>query len=69
MADKKQAPNSKSVPPDRAHDPARSGLGETPIRTVRVTDDVWGAAKRKSEGSKTTMSQVMVTALKHYVGK
>jgi hypothetical protein len=69
MAEKTQAPNNKSVPPDRAHDPARSGLGETPIRTVRVDDATWSAAKRKSKASGGTMSKVMVTSLKHYVGK
>lgn len=65
----KPAPK-KNVPPNRAHDTNRSGgQGETPIRTVRVDDQTWGAAKRKSKSSGTTMSNVMVSALKHFVGK
>jgi hypothetical protein len=59
----------KSVPPDRAHDPHRSGQGETPIRTVRVDDPTWDAAKRKAKASGGTVSAIMVRALKNATGK
>lgn len=67
MADKKPTP--KNVPPNRAHDPSRQGIGETPIRTVRVPDKTWNAAKQKSKATGTTMSEVMVRSLNKFVGQ
>ena len=39
----------------------------TPLRSVRVPDDVWGAAKAKAEAEGRTVSDVLVGALRRYI--
>lgn len=41
----------------------------TPVRTLRVPDDVWKAAKAKAESEGTTVGAVLIAALKRYVAK
>lgn len=39
----------------------------TTIRSVRVSDDLWQAARDKAEAEKTSVSEVLVAALVRYV--
>lgn len=47
----------------------RPATGETPNRTVRVSDGLWNAAKDKAEEEGTTVSDVVNTCLTKYVAK
>lgn len=39
----------------------------TPIRNIRVADELWNAAKEKAENEDTTVSAVLLAALERYV--
>ena len=41
-------------------------MNPTPIRTVRVPDDVWQAAQERAAEKGETVSAVIVRALKRY---
>lgn len=41
----------------------------TPIRSVRVPDDLWVAVKAKATAEGTTVTQVIVRALRRYVAR
>ena len=45
------------------------GVGVTKNRVVRVSDDVWDAAKVKAEREGTTVSEVIRSALVKYVSR
>lgn len=47
----------------------RPATGETPNRTVRVSDPLWTAAKNKAEEEGKTVSDVVNTCLTKYVAK
>lgn len=40
----------------------------TPLRNVRVADDLWSAARERALQNDTTLSAVIVDALERYVG-
>lgn len=40
---------------------------ETPNRTVRISDDLWEAAKRKAADNDETVTDVIRRALERYV--
>ena len=40
-----------------------------PIRTVRVPDEVWEAAKAKAEAEGRTVSEVILAALRRYIAR
>lgn len=40
---------------------------KTPTRTVRVSDEIWGAAKEKAALEGRTLTDVVIAALKEYV--
>jgi predicted HicB family RNase H-like nuclease len=42
---------------------------ETPIRTVRVDSKLWKAAKVQAKRSETTVSEVIVQALRDFTAK
>lgn len=42
---------------------------ETPIRTVRVDDKLWKAAKVQAKRDETTVSEVINRALKNFTAK
>jgi hypothetical protein len=46
----------------------RPATGVTPRRNLRVPDDVWDAAKAKAAAEGTTVSAVIVAALREYAG-
>lgn len=39
----------------------------TPLRNVRVPDEVWDAARARAESEGTTVSAVVLAALREYV--
>lgn len=39
----------------------------TPLRSVRIPDDVWQAAQSKAEREGTTVTAVVLAALQRYV--
>lgn len=41
----------------------------TPLRNVRVPDEVWQAAQEKAERDGTTVSAVLLAALRRYVAR
>jgi predicted HicB family RNase H-like nuclease len=41
----------------------------TPLRNVRVPDDLWRAAQEKAEREGRSVSDVLLAALKRYVRK
>ena len=41
----------------------------TPLRNVRVDDDLWQAAKAKAEAEGTTLTAVILEALRRFVGR
>lgn len=41
----------------------------TPVRTVRVPDELWEAAKAKAERDETTVGAVLIAALRRYVAR
>ncbi len=40
----------------------------TPLRNIRVSDELWQAAKLKAQTEGTTVSEVIVRALEQYTG-
>lgn len=40
---------------------------KTPTRTVRVSDEIWGAAKEKAALESRTLTDVIIAALKEYI--
>lgn len=42
-------------------------MAPTPIRAVRVPDEVWQAAQAKAEAQGTTVTAVVLAALQRYV--
>jgi predicted HicB family RNase H-like nuclease len=42
---------------------------KTPTRTIRVSEELWTAAKTKAAEDKRTVTDVIITALKEYVGQ
>jgi len=45
----------------------RTSMAETPLRAVRIPDEVWNAARNKSEREGTTVTAVILAALEKYV--
>lgn len=41
----------------------------TPLRNVRVPDDVWNAAKAAAQGRGETVSEVINAALRRYIAR
>jgi predicted DNA binding CopG/RHH family protein len=41
----------------------------TPLRNLRVPDDLWQAAKAKAAAEGTTLTAVLVAALRRYVAR
>jgi predicted DNA binding CopG/RHH family protein len=41
---------------------------KTPTRTIRVSSDLWGAVKEKAAIEGRTVTDVIVEALKKYIG-
>jgi hypothetical protein len=39
----------------------------TPLRAIRVSDDIWQAARSRAAKEGTTVSAVIVAALKRYI--
>jgi hypothetical protein len=39
----------------------------TPLRNIRVADELWQAAKARAEAEGTTVTEVIVAALQRYV--
>lgn len=42
---------------------------KTPLRSVRVPDDVWDAVKAKAEDRGETVTDVILRALRRYVSR
>ena len=42
-------------------------MAETPMRTVRVSDELWDAVRVKAQAADVTVSAVIVAALREYV--
>jgi hypothetical protein len=42
-------------------------MANTPLRAIRVQDEVWAAAKEKAERDGTTVTAVVLAALQRYV--
>jgi hypothetical protein len=41
---------------------------KTPTRTIRVSEELWAAAKEKAAIEERTLTDVLITALREYVG-
>lgn len=41
----------------------------TPLRNIRVSDDLWNAVKSKARAEGTTVTAVVVAALKRYLNR
>lgn len=39
----------------------------TPLRNVRVADDLWNAVREKAEAEGTTVTAVVIAALQRYL--
>jgi hypothetical protein len=44
-------------------------MATNPIRAIRVHDDLWREARARAEMEGTTVTAVVVAALRKYVGK
>lgn len=44
----------------------RPPTGKTPVRNLRVSDDIWRAAQEKAEAEGRTLTSVLVAYLKRY---
>ncbi|WP_175427993.1 hypothetical protein [Rhodococcus pyridinivorans] len=44
-------------------------MAKTPIRTLRVDPELWDAAKAKAQAEGTTVSEVLIQALRQYTGQ
>jgi hypothetical protein len=45
----------------------RPATGVTPLRNVRVADELWDAAKERAAENGETLTEVIVRALRRYV--
>ena len=45
----------------------RPPTGKTPVRNLRVPDDIWRAAQEKARAEGRTLTDVLVAYLKRYV--
>ena len=45
----------------------RPATGETPVRNIRVAENLWSAAKAKAKAEGRTMTDVLVSYLRRYV--
>ena len=41
-------------------------MANTPLHSVRVDEDLWGAAKARAQSEGTTITNILVDALKRY---
>lgn len=48
-------------------DVPRPATGKTPLRNIRVANDLWKAAQKKAEAEGRTMTDVIVAYLRRYV--
>lgn len=48
---------------------ARPATGKTPLRNVRVPDDLWAAAKAEAKEEGRTLTDVIVSDLHRYVNR
>jgi len=48
---------------------ARTGLGNTTARAIRVPEDLWRAALERARAEGTTVTAVVVAALRRYVAR
>lgn len=44
-------------------------MAETPARNLRIPDDLWHAAKAKAASEHTTVTAVVVAALRRYLNR
>lgn len=44
-------------------------MSDTPLRSVRVPDAIWQAAREKADTRGDTLTAVIVSALKRYVAR
>ena len=49
------------------HAVPRPPTGKTPVRNLRVPDDIWRAAQEKAKAEDRTLTDVLVAYLKRYV--
>lgn len=42
---------------------------KTPTRTIRVSDELWAAVKQQAAEDGRTVTDVIIAALKEYVGR
>lgn len=59
MNSRKYTCDDRSVP--------RPPTGKTPVRNLRVPDDIWRAAQAKAKAEDRTLTDVLVAYLKRYV--
>lgn len=45
----------------------RPSTGKTPVRNLRVPEDIWRAAQEKAKAEGRTLTDVLVAYLKRYV--
>jgi hypothetical protein len=45
----------------------RPATGKTPVRNLRVPDDIWRAAQEKAEAEGRTLTDVIVAYLRRYI--
>ena len=48
---------------------ARPGNGNTPLRAMRIADDIWQAARKRASAEGTTVTAVVVAFLRRYGAK
>lgn len=48
---------------------ARPATGKTPLRNIRVPDELWEAAKAEAKGEGRTLTDVIVSDLHRYVNR
>ena len=44
-------------------------MANTPLRNIRVSDEIWNAALMKASKDNTTVTQVLIMALEKYIKK
>jgi predicted HicB family RNase H-like nuclease len=45
----------------------RPATGQTPLRNIRVANELWAAAQAKAKAEGRTLTEVIVTYLRRYV--
>ena len=45
----------------------RPATGKTPVRNLRVPDEIWRAAQEKAEDEGRTLTEVIVAYLRRYI--